>query len=192
VWQASTKLAKGYSYLGIQDATRKRRSPTTEPGPWAGTIVRMSEDVRKLVSVERWAKTRARLAEIRKGLTDWQARPDVVKGLDRKMLERARGFLVYFARAYTPLWPYLKGLHLTIDGWRPDCDDGWRDAALREWWQERNEGVQMGDLSGHPCIAPGERPLGPRGPHSDGGASGATGATQAVGGSVLRFRRRLW
>jgi hypothetical protein len=165
-----------------------------ELGPWAGTIVRMSEDVRKLVSTERWAKTRALLAEIHKCLTDWQARPDVVKGLDRKMLERARGFLVYFARAYTPLWPYLKGLHLKIDGWRPDCDDGWRDAALRELWQERNEGVQMicPPGPGHPCIAPGERPLGPRGPHSDGGASRATGATQAVGGSVLRFRRRLW
>ena len=30
VWRASTNLAKGYSYLGIQDAMRKRRSPTTE------------------------------------------------------------------------------------------------------------------------------------------------------------------
>jgi hypothetical protein len=30
VWRASTNFAKGYSYLGIQDAMRKRRSPTTE------------------------------------------------------------------------------------------------------------------------------------------------------------------
>jgi hypothetical protein len=43
-------------------------------------------------------------------------------------------FLVYVARTYTTLVPYLKGIHLTLDSWRvyrgddgwPIDDDGWR------------------------------------------------------------------
>ena len=92
------------------------------------------------------AKTKYWLAEIREGYSNWLARPEAVGGLDRNLLERARGFLVYVARAYTPLWPYLKGLHLTIDGWRPDRQDGWRSSSLCEWWLERNEGMSLGNL----------------------------------------------
>jgi hypothetical protein len=42
-------------------------------------------------------------------------------------LESARGFIIYVLRTYTSMIPYLKGLHLTIDSWRPNRDDdGWR------------------------------------------------------------------
>ena len=34
-----------------------------------------------------------------------------------KILECIRGFLIYVARDFRWMTPYLKGLHLTIDGW---------------------------------------------------------------------------
>ena len=40
--------------------------------------------------------------------------------------------MLYGNRTYDPLTPYLKGLYLTIDGWRPDRDDdGWKVATSR-------------------------------------------------------------
>ena len=42
--------------------------------------------------------------------------------IDYKKLESIRGFLLYLARTYTHMKPYMKGLHLTIDGWREDRD----------------------------------------------------------------------
>jgi hypothetical protein len=46
-----------------------------------------------------------------------------------KTLEHHRGFLVYITRTYPALTPYLKGIHLTIDSWRPHRDDdGWKVA----------------------------------------------------------------
>ena len=42
-------------------------------------------------------------------------------------MESDRGFLNYATQAYPALVPYLKGVHLTIDGWRPDQDEqGWK------------------------------------------------------------------
>jgi hypothetical protein len=44
-----------------------------------------------------------------------------------KTLERQRGFLVYVTHTYPSLVPYLKGIHLTLDSWRPWRDsDGWK------------------------------------------------------------------
>ena len=70
-----------------------------------------------------------------------------------------RGFLNYVVRTYPWMNPYLKGLHLTIDGWRPGrVAGGWRNRhrphhqprrhmeARREWDHEvhgvRREGGQ--------------------------------------------------
>ena len=44
--------------------------------------------------------------------------------VDRKRLEQIRGFIIYVSRTYPWMPPYLKGLHLTIDGWRPGRDGG--------------------------------------------------------------------
>jgi hypothetical protein len=48
--------------------------------------------------------------------------------MDYKTLQSYRGFLIYVARTYTTLVPpYLKGIHLTLDSWRPNRDnDGWK------------------------------------------------------------------
>jgi hypothetical protein len=78
----------------------------------------------------RWDKTKRYLAEIRTLYDQGRAllqKPDDPVLLDRKRLESARGFLVYVARTYTTMLPYLKGVHLTIDSWRAHQDEeGWR------------------------------------------------------------------
>jgi len=38
-WRASSRVAKICSFLGFQDAARKRRAPSQEPGAWAGAVV---------------------------------------------------------------------------------------------------------------------------------------------------------
>jgi hypothetical protein len=42
-------------------------------------------------------------------------------------LESYRGSLIYISRTYPSITPYLKGIHLTLDSWRP-----WRD---KEAWK---------------------------------------------------------
>ena len=38
--------------------------------------------------------------------------------------------MIYITQTFKMFILYLKGLHLTIDGWRPNCDDdGWRVAS---------------------------------------------------------------
>jgi hypothetical protein len=42
--------------------------------------------------------------------------------------ERFVGFVVYVSMTYTSLVPYLKGIYLTLNSWRPDQDEeGWKD-----------------------------------------------------------------
>lgn len=48
-------------------------------------------------------------------------------GMDRKELERKRGFLIHIARTYPDLVLYLKGIYHTLDSWRGGRDeDGWK------------------------------------------------------------------
>ncbi|CAJ1954083.1 unnamed protein product [Cylindrotheca closterium] len=52
--------------------------------------------------------------------------------LKYKPLERKRGFLIYVMRTYPMMVPYLKGIHLTLDGWRPGRDEeGWKLMGYR-------------------------------------------------------------
>jgi hypothetical protein len=45
-------------------------------------------------------------------------------------LERIRGFLIYVMRTHPCMTPYLIGIHMTIDVWRPNRkEDGWRFSA---------------------------------------------------------------
>ncbi len=47
--------------------------------------------------------------------------------LDRQQLTKIRGFLLYVACTYRHITPFLKGLHLTIDGGQPMRDvEGWK------------------------------------------------------------------
>lgn len=124
VWMAAHQVASRECYLGIQDAARKRRPPSQMAGAWAGTIVRTnSTEVGKTISHDRWTKAR----NIISSLFD-QVSSSKENSLNTKELLSHRGFLIYIVRTFTPMNPYLKGLHLTIDSWRPNRDEhGWRD-----------------------------------------------------------------
>ena len=124
-WEAASRFSKVMSRLGIQDAARKRTEPSTTPGPWAGSVVHTQEGVTLLISDKKWDKTQKLVVELR----DMLAEPI----LDRKNLERIRGFLIYVSRTYRWMVPYLKGLHLTIDSWREDRDEeGYRKDRPRQ------------------------------------------------------------
>eukprot|EP00978_Attheya_sp_CCMP212_P044459 scaffold311089_cov38-Attheya_sp.AAC.1 len=82
----------------------------------------------QLLSADDWDKTRAGVrwldTELRL-VTDQAA----AGGGDAQAngVHDIRGFLNYVARTYPEITPYLKGVHLTLDHWRPDRDsDGWR------------------------------------------------------------------
>ena len=120
-WLASSAMAQGASYFGLQDAARKRRPPSQTPGAWAGAVVETTGDaVFKTVSEERWNKTKGHIQR----LEEWAASDEEI---DRKELEKIRGFLVYVSLTFQSMVPYLKGIHLTLESWRPDQnEEGWR------------------------------------------------------------------
>lgn len=47
--------------------------------------------------------------------------------IEFKPLESYRGYLIYIGRTYPAIVPYLKGIHLTLDSWRPwRAEDSWK------------------------------------------------------------------
>jgi len=64
-----------------------------------------------MVSQEKWDKTKRLIREM----------ADMVEQdcLPLARLLQIRGFLMYVVRTYPWINPYMKGLHLTIDSWRP-------------------------------------------------------------------------
>ena len=119
-WQAARAYGSGCSRRGIQDASRKRTSPTDSPGPWAGTVTRTEGgSLVGLVSQEKWDKTKGLIKE----LIDMLGTGPLPL---QRMLE-IRGFLMYVVRTYPWLNPYMKGMHLTIDSWRAGrAEDGFK------------------------------------------------------------------
>jgi hypothetical protein len=119
--QASRTVASIASFLGLQDAPRKRRDPSMTPGPWAGSIVHTTADsVMLSISQERWTKVKAMISWIKDCCNNGAE-------IDHKTLESYRGFLIYISRTYPSINPYLKGIHLTLDSWRPwRGEDAWK------------------------------------------------------------------
>eukprot|EP00546_Thalassionema_frauenfeldii_P015706 CAMPEP_0178911038 /NCGR_PEP_ID=MMETSP0786-20121207/9447_1 /TAXON_ID=186022 /ORGANISM="Thalassionema frauenfeldii, Strain CCMP 1798" /LENGTH=393 /DNA_ID=CAMNT_0020583389 /DNA_START=728 /DNA_END=1911 /DNA_ORIENTATION=+ len=61
-WQASSRVAKVGSCLGLQDAAHKRREPRQQPGPWAGAVVSTKNGkVCQSVTQEHWDKLKTRV-----------------------------------------------------------------------------------------------------------------------------------
>jgi hypothetical protein len=60
-----------------------------------------------------------------------------------KPLESTRGFFVHVQGTYPAITPYLKGMHLTLDSWRPGRDaDGWkvkRSGGFNGFWDEQRQ-----------------------------------------------------
>jgi hypothetical protein len=124
-WDACRKIGSSNTFLGIQDASRKRREPSQTPGAWAGSVIRTDAGVvGVMVGQDKWEKGQ-RLSQELWEMSEGYQREGTL--MDRKRLESIRGFLLYLTRTYPNMTPHLKGMHLTIDGWRPDRNgDGWR------------------------------------------------------------------
>ena len=89
-------------------------------GPWAGTVTHTAGGhVLGMISQMKWDKTKLLIAEFG-GM--------IPKGtLPLQRLLEIQGFLMYVARTYTWLNPYIKGLYLTVDSWRPGrAEDGFK------------------------------------------------------------------
>ena len=150
-WLCSSKMGKGLSFLGLQDAARKRRKPSQTPGAWAGATVSSNGDVvKKGVTKERWEKVKLKVRWIadQMGLSDSFSPDDYGAMNDRrdesgtcpsgsihyKTTESYVGFLVYVSMTYTSMVPYLKGIYLTLNSWREGRDaEGWADEEMK--WQ---------------------------------------------------------
>ena len=66
--------------------------------------------------------------------------------MDFKILESYRGFLVYFSRTYPASVPYLKGIHLTLDSWRPwRKEDGWKYSLRKIQTMLEEKGADVGE-----------------------------------------------
>ena len=128
-WHSSQRTSTKLAFLGIQDATRKRRQPGSEAGAWTGSVVWTSNNqIVVLVTQDRWDKVKSKLQWIVDHIDD-------ACGLNGKTLQSIRGFLVYVSRTYTSMVPYLKGIHATIDSWRPNRNiDGWAYPGPRDQW----------------------------------------------------------
>jgi hypothetical protein len=124
--RAMRRVASIANYLGMQDAPRKRRFPDKSPGAWARTVAFAAQGgVFGNVSQERWDKVQGIISEIK---TNLMKEKGIFKLQD---LLSHRGYLVYVARSYPSMRPYLKVLHLTIDSWQPGRDkDGWKESDL--------------------------------------------------------------
>jgi hypothetical protein len=87
-WAAGQAYAVGCLRRGIQDASRKRTSPTETPGPWAGTVTHTEGGrVVEMVSQEKWDKAKLLIAELAEMIP---------KGLlPLPCLLKIRGFLMY-------------------------------------------------------------------------------------------------
>jgi hypothetical protein len=86
-WLAARRVGSQLNYLGIQDAARKRRDSSQDPGAWSGSVVRTDgEGVYVLAAEEKWIKAKAMLNEL-------LSKVDEGNGyLNRERLEQIRGF----------------------------------------------------------------------------------------------------
>jgi len=146
------------NYLGLQDAARKRRDPSQQPGPWAGSVVGIEDGmVYVTVTQERWDKAKMMVKWICKAVEGSEE-------VDYKTLESYRGFLIYFSRTYPACVPYLKGVRLTLDSWRPwRKEDGWKYSLreIRAMLEER--GADVGEtIPGCGDKPPGKVKVAPR------------------------------
>ena len=77
--------------------------------------------VTKTVTEAKWLKAKTLI----RGLLD-DLKQDLEAKLCYKRLERIRGFLCHLAMVYDPIYPYLKGFHLTLASHLPEIQRGGR------------------------------------------------------------------
>ena len=129
-------IAAKINYLGQQDAPRKRREVSQEPGAWAGATVATVPGKGVFASVlpEKWNKARG---IVKKWLDCAPEKEEEDWVVNRKELEKDTGFLIHVCLTFENFKPYLKGFYNTLNGWRWDRDeDGWKrsNKNWKEFW----------------------------------------------------------
>jgi hypothetical protein len=148
-WRASSKFAKTASFLGLQDAARKRMAPSQSPEPWFGAKARTtSVNVLRSIAQDRWDKAKRILERVHAEVSDTQGSEGRIAF---RQLRKDTGFLMYVAQTYPAMVPYMKGFYLTLYGWRSDRDsDGWKLNAQLLAHQLEQEGDEHLDESDAP------------------------------------------
>jgi hypothetical protein len=143
-WAVAMRIAKRLQYLGIQNAARKTRPPTREPGAWAGAVFRVYlREIVKTVTQEKWDKAKRLIDELDESMGPKLEDDSTV---DYKQLETIRGFMCHIGQTFTIVMPFLKGFHLTLSSHLPGRNsEGWKlgDRAWRVYQQDR---VDRGEL----------------------------------------------
>ena len=87
-WALSKRFCSVCSQLGVQDAARKRTTPSQTPGSWGGSVVHTRDALVALVTQKKWDKTKTMIRELSDLLVAWEDGQ-----LPLKHLEQIRGFL---------------------------------------------------------------------------------------------------
>ncbi len=116
-----------------------------------------------MVSQEKWEKTQLLTREVKAMLE--------LGHLPLQRLLEIRGFPVYVVRTYSWMNPYIKGLHLTVNSWRPGRgESGFKlkgkelARALKIWAADkglpcRREGDALEEAAPAGCWREGEAPV---------------------------------
>ena len=139
-WRIARWVASKLQYLGIQDASRKRR---IDNGPWAGGVYRTTNgNISKSVTQPKWDKARGIVMKHYKQVV-LQEKPEV----SYKELERERGFLCHLGLVFEIIMPFLKGYHLELSKHLPQRDqEGWK-VSDRDWEAVLENKYQKGEIT---------------------------------------------
>jgi hypothetical protein len=115
------QMCSSLQWLGNKGATRKRRSGGMRPGAWSCACVYTYKNLaQKILSQTKWEKLKLCV----KWFLDHAIKRIVA---NRKMVLEKRGFMVYCGCTYYFNLPFLKGIHLSLEVWRPNkYVDGWQ------------------------------------------------------------------
>ena len=125
----SRRVAAWVNYLGQQDAARKRRPPSKEPGAWAGAMCLSKADGLYVTCTQKkWERAQEIVRRWHKQVVEEEETK-----VEAKQMEKDVGFLVHLSRTFPSTFPYLKGFYLTLNSWRKGRnDEGWK-YSMAEW-----------------------------------------------------------
>ena len=112
-------------YLGLHDATKKRRSNYKKPGEWTGSITLDLENVGLYVAIseKKWGRAKETICNLLEKFND----DDHSTENDLKDMEWKTGFLVHLAMAYQLVMPCMRDLYLTMNSfWHKRDRESWK------------------------------------------------------------------
>jgi len=100
------------------------RPPSQQPGAWSGAYVSASAaEFGVSCGQAKWEKAQGTINDLNMKLSQSTS-------LNHKDLEQKRGFMVHLQCTYPGITPFLKGIHLTLNSWRPGRNaEGWKSES---------------------------------------------------------------